>query len=113
MSVVINEFERKRHQLVSEISLREFGEAPKIISRMRAGICNDQVLTKIEGRDIGDVIETLSDEQLSLIAKEVSRIFRQLRDVPTNGRFGVLWGDERELVNLNVFINRCTSRLIS
>jgi hypothetical protein len=33
------------------------------------------------------------------VAKEVSGIFRRLRGVPTNGRFGVLWGDERELVN--------------
>jgi aminoglycoside phosphotransferase (APT) family kinase protein len=150
----MNESERRRHQLISEISLREFGVAPTSVSRMRGGICNEvyqisldgrdlivrmnaekrcllgshnhiplfktkgirvpdilaedyskqfipyayQVLTKIEGRDIGDVIDTLSDDQLRLVAKEVSRIFRQLRDVPTDGRFGVLWGDDRELV---------------
>jgi aminoglycoside phosphotransferase (APT) family kinase protein len=150
-----NELERKHHQLISEISLRELGEAPKSISRMRGGICNEvyqicldrrdlivrmnaeerfllgshnhiplfkskgisvpdilaedyskqfipyayQILTKTEGRDIGDVIDTLSDAQLRSIAGEVSRVFKQLRDVPTNGRFGVLWGDERELVS--------------
>jgi aminoglycoside phosphotransferase (APT) family kinase protein len=155
MSVVINEQERRRHQLISEVSLRELGVAPKSILRMRGGICNEvyqitldgreliirmnaaerfllgsynhiplfkakgirvpdilaedyskqfipyayQILTKLEGRDIGDVIDTLSDEQLRAIAGEVSRIFRQLRDVPTNGWFGVLWGDERELVS--------------
>src|ERR1041384_6871652 len=125
MSVVINELERKHHQLISEISLRELGEVPKSISRMRGGICNEvyqirlnrrdlivrmnaaerfllgshnhiplfkakgikvpdilaedyskrffpyayQVLTKVEGRDIGDVIDTLSDDQLRLVAK--------------------------------------------
>jgi hypothetical protein len=58
-----------------------------------------QILTKIEGRDISYVIDTLSDGQLRAIAGEVSRVFRQLRDVPTNGRFGVLWGDDRDLVN--------------
>lgn len=155
MSVVINEQERRRHRLISEVSLREFGVAPKSILRMRGGICNEvyqtmlgrreliarmnaaerfllgshnhiplfkakgnrvpdilaedyskqfipyayQILTKMEGLDIGDVIDTLSDEQLRAIAGEVSRIFRLLRDVRTNGQFGVLWGDERELVS--------------
>jgi hypothetical protein len=33
--IVIDELERKLHQLISEISLREFGEAPTSISRMR------------------------------------------------------------------------------
>jgi Phosphotransferase enzyme family/Glycosyl transferase family 2 len=147
MSVVSNEQERRRHQLISEVSLREFGVAPKSILRMRGGICNEvyqillgrrelivrmnaaerfllgshnhiplfkakgirvpdilaedyskqfipyayQILIKMEGRDIGDVIDTLSDEQLRAIAGEVSRIFRLLRDVRTNGQFGVLW----------------------
>jgi aminoglycoside phosphotransferase (APT) family kinase protein len=154
MSAVSNKSERKRRQLIHEISLREFGVAPENILRMRGGICNEvyqislerrelivrmnaeerfllgshnhiplfkakgirvpdilaedyskqsipyayQILTGIEGRDIGNVIDTLSDEQLRAIAGEVSRIFRRLRDVGTNGRFGVLWGDERELV---------------
>ena len=136
MSGVIDEIERERHRLISEVSLREFGEAPKSISQMRGGICNEvyqisldrrdltvrmnaeerlslgshnhipllkakgirvpdipaadyskqlipyayHIITKIEGRDIGDVIDTLSDEQLEAIAREVSRIFRQLRE---------------------------------
>jgi aminoglycoside phosphotransferase (APT) family kinase protein len=155
MSIVIDEQERMRHQLISEVSLMELGEAPKSILRMRGGICNEvyqisldcrdlivrmnaaerfllgsrnhiplfkskgikvpdilaedyskqfipyayQILTRIEGRDISYVIDTLSDGQLRAIAGEVSRVFRQLRDVPTNGRFGVLWGDDRDLVN--------------
>jgi aminoglycoside phosphotransferase (APT) family kinase protein len=155
MSAIPDELERKHHQIISDISLREFGETPERISRMRGGICNEvyqirlgprdlivrmnlaerfllgshnhiplfksrgirvpdilaedyskhlfpyayQVLTRIEGEDISDVIDTLSDGQLKSIAREVSGIFAQLRDVPTNGRFGVLWGDERELVS--------------
>jgi aminoglycoside phosphotransferase len=58
-----------------------------------------QVLSKLEGRDIHNVIHTLSDDQLRSIAKEISNVFRQLRDVPNNGKFGVLWGDENDLVD--------------
>lgn len=58
-----------------------------------------QVLTRIEGRDITDVIETLTDGQLRAIAAEISNVFRQLRTVPNNGKYGVLWGDGRELVD--------------
>lgn len=58
-----------------------------------------QVLTKIEGRDIGDVIETLSDDQLRAIGGEIANIFRQLSSIPNNGKFGVVWGDDRDLVD--------------
>jgi len=57
-----------------------------------------QVLSKIEGRDIMNVIDTLTDDQLRAIAGEISNVFDQLRDVPNNGKFGVLWGDGDDLV---------------
>ena len=57
-----------------------------------------QVLSKIEGRDIHDVIHTLSDDQLRSIAKEISNVFKQLKSVPNNGKFGVLWGDDKDLL---------------
>jgi aminoglycoside phosphotransferase (APT) family kinase protein len=58
-----------------------------------------QVLSKVEGEDIGGVIETLADDQLKAIAREISNVFQKLRDVPTNGKYGVLWGDASELVD--------------
>jgi aminoglycoside phosphotransferase (APT) family kinase protein len=58
-----------------------------------------QILSKIEGQDLGDVIHTLTDEQLRAIAREISQVFLQLKDVPNNGKFGVLWGDTSDLVN--------------
>ena len=58
-----------------------------------------QIVSKIEGRDIKDVISTLSDEQLRVIADEIANVFIQLRDVPNNGKFGVLWGDDKDLVD--------------
>ena len=58
-----------------------------------------QILTKIEGRDIKDVIETLSDEQLRVAGGEIANIFRTLSSVPNNGKFGVRWGDDKNLVD--------------
>ena len=58
-----------------------------------------QILSKIDGRDIHDVIHTLNDDQLRSIAKEVSNVLTQLRSVPNNGKFGVLWGDGDDLVD--------------
>lgn len=58
-----------------------------------------QVMSWLDGRDIKDVIGTLSDDELRAIAADVSNVFDQLRDVPNNGKFGVLWGDGDDLVD--------------
>lgn len=58
-----------------------------------------QVQSKVPGKDIGDVIGTLTDDQLRSIGSEVANVFRQLSSVPNNGKFGVLWGDGRDLVD--------------
>lgn len=58
-----------------------------------------QIQSKIDGRDIKDVIETLDDGQLKAIGADVANIFRQLASVPNNGKFGVLWGDDKDLVD--------------
>lgn len=51
-----------------------------------------QVLSKIEGEDLGQVIETLSDQQLKNLAKEVSNIFKKVSTIPSSDKFGVIWG---------------------
>lgn len=58
-----------------------------------------QIQNKIPGRDLGEVIETLSDDELRAIAGEVANIFRALSTVPNNGKFGVVWGDDKDLVD--------------
>lgn len=58
-----------------------------------------QVQSKIDGRDIKDVITTLGDDELKAISGEIGNIFRQLCSVPNNGKFGVLWGDGNDLVD--------------
>lgn len=51
-----------------------------------------QVLSKIEGEDLGKVIETLSDQQLQDLAKEVANIFEKVSTIPSSDKFGVIWG---------------------
>lgn len=51
-----------------------------------------QVLSKIEGEDLGQVIETLSDQQLQDLAKEVANIFEKVKTIPSSNKFGVIWG---------------------
>ena len=52
MSIAINKQEGRRHQLISEISLMQFGVAPKSIIRMQGGICNEVYQITIDGRDL-------------------------------------------------------------
>ncbi len=47
-----------------------------------------QIQTKIDGQDIGEIIETLNESQLLLIAQEIANIFTKLSTVPTDGKFG-------------------------
>lgn len=51
-----------------------------------------QVLSKIEGQDLGQVIETLSERQLRDLAKEIANIFEKVRTIPSSNKFGVIWG---------------------
>lgn len=58
-----------------------------------------QVMTVVEGQDLGKVIKSLKPEQLKSIAKEISDIFLKLSDIPTNGKFGWVDDSDSELVN--------------
>lgn len=51
-----------------------------------------QIQNKIEGQDLGEVIETLSDVQLKVLAKEVANIFNKVSTIPSSNKFGVIWG---------------------
>jgi aminoglycoside phosphotransferase (APT) family kinase protein len=58
-----------------------------------------QVLSFIDGQDLGQVIESMTDEQLIDLAKEIANIFNKLATIPTNGRFGWVGADESGLVD--------------
>lgn len=58
-----------------------------------------QIQNKLPGSDLRDVIETLTDNELKALGAEVANVFRQLSTVPNNGKFGVLWGDDKDLVD--------------
>src|ERR1700722_6031071 len=51
-----------------------------------------QILSKIEGEDLGQVIEKLSDRQLQDLSKEIATIFEKVSAVPSSDKFGVIWG---------------------
>lgn len=51
-----------------------------------------QIQSKIEGHDLGNVIETMTDIQLKALAKEIANIIRMIKTIPTNGKYGVIWG---------------------
>ena len=51
-----------------------------------------QIQSKIEGQDLGEVIDTLSDKQLKVLAKEVVSIFNKVRMIRSCSKFGVIWG---------------------
>src|SRR5205085_12467819 len=53
---------------------------------------------ELPGSDIKDVIDTLSDDELCDLAVEIANVFRRLEDLPNNGKFGVVWGDDADLV---------------
>lgn len=58
---------------------------------------NYQVLSYIEGKDLGAVIGSLSDSELKSIANEVVSIFKKLTAIPTNGKFGWVEGNDSKL----------------
>ncbi len=51
-----------------------------------------QIQTKIQGQDLGEVIESLSNEQLKTLAQEVAHIFKMVKTIPSSDKFGVIWG---------------------
>lgn len=58
-----------------------------------------QILSYIEGQDLGLVIETMSEPQLETLAREIASIFKKLAPLPTNGKFGWVGKDESGLVD--------------
>ena len=58
-----------------------------------------QILSKIPGRDITDVIHTLTEDQLCTIAQNIAMIFQKLSRLPTNGKYGFIDISEDEAKN--------------
>lgn len=53
-----------------------------------------QFLSKMKGKDIGDVIADLTDEQLQAIAIELSDIMDKVKTIPASDKFGLIWSEE-------------------
>ncbi len=56
-----------------------------------------QFQSKIQGQDIGVVIELLSDDEITAIASEVSLIFDKVKTMPTTDQFGLIFGEFTDL----------------
>lgn len=55
-----------------------------------------QFMSKLPGKDLGVVIENLTEEQLKIIAKEISDIFNKVATITASEKFGLVWGDFTE-----------------
>ena len=60
-----------------------------------------QLQNKIEGQDLGLVIDTLKPRELKQIAKEVSQIFDKFNSLPNTKEFGLSIGLKEELYEEN------------
>lgn len=58
-----------------------------------------QVLTYLEGKDLGQVIEFMTDDELRDFARETANIFKKLSTIPTNGKFGWVGADENSTID--------------
>lgn len=58
-----------------------------------------QIMTVMEGEDLGNVIRGLTSDELVSIAKDISGIFLKLGDIQTNGKFGWVADNETKLVD--------------
>lgn len=58
-----------------------------------------QIQSKIEGQDLGIVIQTLTQTQLIALAKEVADIFRKVKTLPVTNQFGLILGGDNDLSN--------------
>lgn len=52
-----------------------------------------QILERLPGTDLGNIIKTLKEEELVAVAGAVADIFRKLRALPTDGTYGSVTDD--------------------
>lgn len=58
-----------------------------------------QILSKIEGEDLGIVIDKINEEDLKLVAIEISGIFDKFNSLPPENSFGEITGLDEEEYN--------------
>lgn len=56
-----------------------------------------QIQSKLEGQEIGTIIDSLTPKQLKLLAKEIANIFKKLLPISTNGKFGFVYAQAKGL----------------
>ncbi|WP_131774985.1 phosphotransferase family protein [Legionella anisa] len=56
-----------------------------------------QIQSKIQGKDLGVVIESLNQNQLSKLAGEIATIIRKVKTLPVTKQFGLIWGGDNDV----------------
>ncbi|EHL32625.1 phosphotransferase family protein [Legionella drancourtii] len=88
----------------SEVHIPEFKQlgikVPDILasdySQTRIPLCY-QIQSKIEGQDLGVVIESLNQTELMGLAREIATIFSKVKTLPVTTQFGVIWGGDNDV----------------
>ncbi|OAI48511.1 hypothetical protein AYO45_04735 [Gammaproteobacteria bacterium SCGC AG-212-F23] len=75
-----------------------------------------QIQNKIEGQDLDFVIESMTEEQLIELAKDIASIFKKVATIPASNQFGVVWGGGNNELNdswterMKIWINESYER---
>jgi aminoglycoside phosphotransferase (APT) family kinase protein len=56
-----------------------------------------QIQSKIQGKDLGVVIESLNQNQLSMLSAEIATIIRKVKTLPVTQQFGLIWGGDNDV----------------
>ncbi|HAU0283159.1 TPA: aminoglycoside phosphotransferase family protein [Legionella pneumophila] len=88
----------------SEIHIPEFNQLGIKVPELLASDYNQtliplcyQIQSKIEGQDLGIVIESLNHTELLGLAREIATIFRKVKTLPVTTQFGVIWGGDNDV----------------
>jgi aminoglycoside phosphotransferase (APT) family kinase protein len=55
-----------------------------------------QVQERITGTDLGNVVQTLTDQQLKNLAKDIAAVINKIKTIPSTEKFGPVWGNGGE-----------------
>jgi aminoglycoside phosphotransferase (APT) family kinase protein len=103
-SVIVRLSNTDKYLRGSEVHIPEFQalgiKVPKILasdySKTIIPLCY-QIQNEIKGKDLGIVIESLNQNQLSKLAGEIATIIRKVKTLPVTKQFGLIWGGDNDV----------------
>jgi aminoglycoside phosphotransferase (APT) family kinase protein len=103
-SVIVRLSSTDKYLRGSEVHIPEFQtlgiKVPSILasdySKTLIPLCY-QIQSEIKGQDLGIVIESLNQNQLSKLAGEIATIIRKVKTLPVTKQFGLIWGGDNDV----------------